>query len=118
MEASYHDRSTNPGWSWARAVVTLTSAGAISAQAVDHPDIALTYASSTGKYTGTFPYCVEADIFVTAVSASATVTQFVITAKDAAAGTFSLSCYGPTGSLADPASGNILTITFRLRHSE
>jgi hypothetical protein len=118
MEASYHDRSTNSGWSWARAVVKLTSAGAIDTQVVDHPDIALTYASSTGKYTGTFPYCVEADIRVEAVSSSSTVTQFSITAKDAAAGTFSLSCFGPTGSLADPASGNVLTFTFRLRHSE
>jgi hypothetical protein len=102
----------------ARDVVTITSAGAIASQDSDHPDIALTYASSTGKYTGTFPYCVEATVTVTAVSASSTVTQFSITAKDAAAGTFSLSCFGPTGSLADPASGDVLTVHMRLRHSE
>lgn len=118
LEASYHDRSTKPGWSWARNVVTIGAAGAIASQDQDHPDLSLAYASSTGKYTGKFPPCADADIMFELRSPLATITQRVVTAIDTTAGTFAVSFYGPTGSLADPASGDVIRITFRLRHKE
>lgn len=118
LDASYHDRSTKPGWSWARNVVTIGTSGAIGSQDTDHPDISLAYASSTGIYTGKFPPCADADLYVELRSPLATVTQRVITAIDTTAGTFGISFYGPTGSLANPASGDVVRLTFRLRHKE
>jgi len=116
LEASYHDRSTQPGWSWARDVVSIGNSGAATSSA-DHPDITCTN-GGTGLYALTYPPCAEADIHVQITSSGGTVTQWCLTALAPTSGTASIQLYGPTGSAANPASGNVLTITYRLRHKE
>lgn len=117
MEASYHDRSTKAGWTWARDVVTFGST-AIASQDADHPDIAFTR-SDVGTFTVTYPYCYEADIYVSNLkSAAITVLGAAITAQSATAGTATIKTFDAAGAAADPATGDIITFTFRMRHRE
>lgn len=116
LNASYHERCTRSGWTRARNVITFGT-NAIGSQDSDHPDIALTR-TGTGTYTMTYPPCYEADIAVTdIVSAALTISGGVLTAKSATAGTASLTLH-KAGTAADPANGDIVTLTLRLRHRE
>jgi hypothetical protein len=114
LNASYHDRSTLPGWTWTRLTATFSSGTATATS--DHPDLTLTH-STTGVYTGTFPPCASADLDFEILSASDTVITVHTAAKDASAGTFTIHCLSVT-ALADPGNSDILRITFRLRHHE
>lgn len=89
---------------------TFTAAGAISASSTDDPAMTLANDSGTGVHALTFPSCPAAWIHVAIQSASLTVTEALITAISATAGTATIKL-SKAGTLAQAASGNKLFIT-------
>lgn len=89
--------------------VTFGSTGAIASQDTDDPAFSLG-TLTTGVGALTFPACRKASIRVEIKSAAATVTECILTAKAATSGTATLR-FSKAGTAANPASGDIATIT-------
>jgi hypothetical protein len=114
LAASYPKRMVQRGWIQAKAKLVVGSSGAVAAgSSYDHPDITITL-STTGVYTITYPPSIDATIWATIYSAGATITEWIITAKSATAGTATLRL-SKAGTSAEPASGDEVTIHFDLR---
>lgn len=108
-------RMVQRGWIQAQAKLVVGSSGAVAATSTyDHPDITITL-STTGVYTLTYPYSVDATIQVAEIkSAAGTITEAIVTAKDANAGTATIQL-SKAGTAAEPASGDTVTLHFLLR---
>ena len=115
LSASYVRKSCRRNFILATATLVVGSAGAVDAASTsDHPDIAFTL-SSTGVYTITYPYAVDANIqLAEIISAAGTVTECILTAKSATAGTATMQL-SKGGTAAAPESGDKITLFFHLK---
>lgn len=114
LAASYPKRYTQRGWIQAVAKLVVGTSGAVGATSTyDHPDITVTL-STTGIYTLTYPPSVDAEIGFRAYSPLGTISEAILTAKNANAGTATMRL-SKGGTAAEPASGDVVTILFDLR---
>jgi hypothetical protein len=113
LDASYIPRDTGMAWVRDNVLLTIGSAGAVSA--VNKAFYSFTH-GSTGVYAIIFPKCRDVKLSVARLkSAALTVTGIVVTAYDAKAGTASITFVGGAGVATDPASGDELLLCIELK---
>ena len=116
LEATYWPRTVQSGWTYARDVVTYGASGAPT-DAPDHPSISTTH-TATGTYNLTFPPCADFDFDFCIISPLLTISNVILTALNATAGTATFKTTNAAGSATDPASGDIIHYCLSLRHKE
>ena len=89
---------------------TIGAAGAVSASSVDDPALALGDDSGVGVHALTYPKTPYARIRADLLSSGLTVSEAVVTAKDAAAGTATLTLF-KAGVATQAANGNQIHVT-------
>jgi len=114
LNAAYVKQQVQRKWIQARAKLVVGSSGAVgSSSSYDHPDITIT-SNGTGLYDLTYPPSVDATISGHIYSAGATITEWIITAKSATAGTATIRL-SKGGTAAQPASGDEVTLYLDLK---
>jgi hypothetical protein len=114
LAASFVRRMVQRGWIQCEAKLVVGTSGAVGATSTyDHPDITVTL-STTGVYTLTYPPSVDATLQFELYSPLGTITEAIVTAKDANAGTATIQL-SKAGTAAEPASGDVVTMHFLLK---
>jgi hypothetical protein len=90
-------------------IFTLGSSGAVASSIVSDPAMTLGDDSATGVHALTYPKCPTATIKVQLQSASLTISEAILTAKDTTAGTATIKT-AKAGTLAQGASGNVIMV--------
>ncbi len=93
--------------------VAIGAAGAATYDRQDDPGLTCAK-NTTGVYDVTFPKCRAARITGGVMSASMTVTDFCVTAIDAALGTATIKTLHDDATATEPASGDKIWLTFTL----
>lgn len=95
------------------AIITIGAAGAVSSIVADDPAFTAANAGA-GLFSLTFPKCVRAYITALLVSPASTVKQVYLTALNASAGTATLGTSSGAGAATNPASGDLILLSYDL----
>ena len=111
--AIYPASAANPDVVIAAVTLNIGGSGAVSSVS-GSPGISASN-TGTGTFSLTYPPCIDAVIQLTLQSASSTVEEIIMTARNASAGTATIQTQVSGGTATNPASGDAIHVTIFAR---